>query len=161
MDKKLEKYKGLIELTKTTEDLVDLGDEIDSLMHSLYHVDLYKFEDALSQFVRLRIAREIRKLIQLHSLNTKDEIKEFFSDAYRAICRLPILRLTLAFEPSESIINTISHWARTNLEEGVLLDLSMDRSVLGGAVIVYRGKFYDYSISKKLKEIFDRGDLTL
>ncbi len=161
MDRKLDTYKSLIDLTKTTEDLAGLGDEIDVITQSLYHVELYKLEDALSQFVRIRVAKEIRKLIQANSLSGKDEIKQFFADAYRTISGLPILRLTLAFEPSESVINTLSYWVRTNLDSGILLDLSMDRSILGGAIIVYSGKFYDFSLRKNLNEIFERGDLKL
>lgn len=161
MDEKFLKYKSLIELTQTTEDIVSLNEEIDLLLQSLYHVEIYQFEEVLTKFVRIRVAAELRKLLQNIKETEKDKIKALLSNMYRAICSLPILRLTLAFEPSEYIINNFSHWARLNLEPGILLDLSLDRSLCGGAVIAYQGKLYDFSLRKKLKEIFEKGEITV
>lgn len=161
MDEKLLKYKSLIELTKTTEDVVSLDEEIGLLLQSLFHFDKGKFEEILESQIRIRVAIEIRKLLQTNIFMSKEEIKALLTDAYHTICVLPILRLTLAFEPSESVINSISYWARQKLEAGILLDLSLDRSLLGGAVIMHKGKFYDYSLRNKLREIFEKGDLSL
>lgn len=161
MEDKLKKYQGLIELTQTTEDVVKLDEEIDFLLQSIYHVDKNMFEDTLEKMVRIRMAMEIRKLVKQTTSSKKEEIKILFSNVYRTICALPILQLTLAFEPSEAIIGNISRWARQNLAAGILIDLSLDRSILGGAIIVYRGKFYDLTLRKKLQDIFDKGDLRL
>lgn len=161
MDDKLLRYNTLIELTKTTDDVVTLDDEIGLLLQSLYHVEIYNFEEVLQKFVRIRIADEIRKLLQAHSLIEKDDIKDLLSDAYKTICALPMLRVILAIEPSESIISNISFWARNNLQTGILLDLTLDRNLIGGAQMVYEGRIYDFSIRKKLREIFAKGDLSL
>lgn len=161
MEEKLKKYQGLIELTQTTEDVVKLDEEIDSLVQSIYNVDKHIFEDTLEKSVRIRVAIEVRKLVAEIVNPKKEEIKVVLSRAYRTICALPILQLTLAFEPSEVVIGNISRWARQNLADGVLLDLSLDRSVLGGAIIMYQGKFYDFTLRKKLQSIFDKGELKL
>lgn len=155
------KYKEFIELTLTTEDVVCLNEEIDLLLQSLYHVELFDFDEVLSKRVRLRMAMEIRKFLQQHDNLSKDQIKQLLSDMYRKICGLPILRLTLAVEPSEFMINSISRWARINLEQGILLDLSLDRSIIGGANIIYLGKLYDFSLRRKLREIFEKEDVTI
>jgi len=161
MDKKLEKYKEFIEVNKTTDDLVDFREEMDKLVQSLFHTEIYKFEETLNQFVRVRVATEIRRILKEDQINAKEHIKAFLEDLYKTITTLPILKLQLSFEPSEMVISDISHWARNNLERGILLDLTLERTLLGGAVIVYNGKFYDYSVRKKLKEIFEKGDLSL
>jgi hypothetical protein len=161
MDDNLAQYQGLIELTQTTEDVVRLDEEIDLLLQCLYHIEGERLEETLEKLVRVRVAAEIRTLLQAHTNPSKQEIKFLLSNAYRTICSLPILQLTLAFEPSEFVINTISRWARQNLAAGIILDLSLDRSVLGGAIIMYHGKFYDYSLQKKLQVIFEKGDLSL
>ncbi len=161
MEEKLLKYKSLIELTKTTDDVVILDQEIGLLLQSLFHFDKRKFEEILENQIRIRVALEIRKLLQTNIHMSKEEIKALLSTGYKTICALPILRLTLAFEPSELVINNISYWARNNLEKGILIDLSLDSSLLGGAIIMYKGKFYDYSLRIKLKEIFQKGDLSL
>jgi len=161
MEDKLKKYQGLIQLTQTTEDVVKLDEEIDLLLQSIYHVDKDMFEDTLEKMVRIRMAMEIRKLVKQAAISKKEEIKILLSNVYRTICALPILQLTLAFEPSDAVIGSISRWARQNLADGILLDLSLDRSVLGGAIIVYHGKFYDLTLKKKLQEVFDKGDLKL
>lgn len=161
MEEKLKRYQGLIELTRTTEDVVKLEEEIDLLLQSIYHVDKQMFEETLERQVRIRVAMEIRKLIQQAKSSKKEEVKALLSDAYRTVCVLAILQLTLAFEPSEIVIGNISRWARQNLAAGILLDLSLDRSILGGALIMYHGKFYDFTLRKKLNEIFEKADLKL
>jgi len=161
MEDNLRKYKGLIELIKTTEDVVVLDEEMDMLLQSLYHVDLIKFEDTLSKFIRVRVATEIKKILQAGAIVKNEEVKRVLSDAYRTICALPILRLTLAFEPSEAVINGFSYWSRNNLKPGILLDLSLDRNLVGGAVIAYEGKFYDYSLRNKVKQIFEMDNFVI
>lgn len=161
MEEKLKKYQGLIELTETTEDVVKLDEEIDLLLQSVYHVDKGMLDSILGRMVRLRVAAEIRNLIKKETNFKKDEIKPLLSDMYRTVCSLPILQLTLAFEPSEAAIGNISRFARQNLAAGILLDLSLDRSILGGAVVMYRGKFYDFTLRKKLNELFEKGNLKL
>jgi len=127
----------------------------------LYHVDLIKFEDTLSKFIRVRVATEIKKILQAGAIVKNEEVKRVLSDAYRTICALPILRLTLAFEPSEAVINGFSYWSRNNLKPGILLDLSLDRNLVGGAVIAYEGKFYDYSLRNKVKQIFEMDNFVI
>lgn len=161
MNEKILKYKALIDLIKTTDDLVVLDEEIDMVLQSIYHTEIYDLEEILAKFVRVRIAVEIKKLISQDSISGKEQTRTLLSDAYRTICALPILKLTMAFEPSESIIDNISNWARSNLQSGILLDLSLDRSLLGGAQIVYEGKYYDYSLKKKIKEVFENNNFTI
>lgn len=161
MNDKFIEYKVLIELTKTTEDVVSLQEEMDLILQSLFHVEVYKLEEVLEKFVRVRVATEINRIIKMNPTANKEEIKALLSKAYRTICALPIIKLSLAFEPSETIINNLSFWARQNLEPGVLLDLSLDRSIIGGVVISYKGKFFDFSLKNKIREIFEKGDLSL
>lgn len=161
MNEKILKYKALIDLIKTTDDLVVLDEEIDMVLQSIYHTEIYDLEEILAKFVRVRIAVEIKKLISQNSVTGKEQTRTLLSDAYRTICALPILKLTMAFEPSESVIDNISNWARGNLQSGILLDLSLDRSLLGGAQIVHEGKYYDYSLKKKIKEVFENNNFTL
>lgn len=186
MDEKLKKYEGLIELTRTTEEIVKFEEEIDLILQNVYRVDKQVIEEALEKHVRVRVAMEIRKLfaqeissnVEHSNLDTsskmiastsdvamthikKEDIKAILSSAYRTICALPILQMTLAFEPSEAVIGNISRWARQTLAPGILLDLSLDRSILGGAIIIYQGKFFDYSLRKKLQAVFEKGELKL
>lgn len=155
MDEKFVKYKSLIELTKTTQDLVDLEEEINALSNSLYNTEINKFDQILEESVRVSMASEIKKLLKSCKISGKDEIKNFLTDAYQTISSLPILILTLAFEPSEQVIYNISSWVRTNFEERIILDLVLDRRLLGGTLIEYKGKYYDYSVRKKLEENFE------
>ena len=157
----IDKFKGLVDLTLTTDDVVKLGEEMEILLQALYQAESGKFEQKLEEEVRVRVASEIRRLLQGGSEGSKEEVKSLLSSVNSIICSLPIIKLILAFEPSEVVIKNISNWARLNLEKGVVLDLSMDRSILGGAVVIYRGKFYDLSVRKKLGELFEKGAFTL
>ena len=161
MEDKIKKYQDLIELIRTTDDLVKFDEEMDLLLQSIYYVDKDMLKDALEKTVRIRVATVMRKLIQRDTLSKREEINALFLSVYKTICSLPMLQLTLAFEPSEAVIANVSRWARQNFANGILLDLSLDRNILGGAIVMYHGRFYDLTLRKNLQGIFDKGDLRL
>jgi len=64
---------------------------------------------------------------------------------------LPIFSLTIGFEPTEEFKEKLVHWIKENVEKKAVLDLKIDKEILGGAIISWQGKYKNYSLSEKLK----------
>ena len=63
------------------------------------------------------------------------------------------VRLTLAFAPHEKEIVRFAQYLRNLSSKPIVMNISVDQSILGGAVITYQGRFGDYSFAQKLEHV--------
>ena len=65
------------------------------------------------------------------------------------------IKLTIAFEPSYESIENIYNWVLEALDNSYILDIEVNESILGGAIVVFNGQYRDSSLKKTLREIFE------
>lgn len=68
------------------------------------------------------------------------------NDIYKKLKKMEVVRIVLAIEPSLGILNMISEFFRSNLDQKVIFDFEIDKQILGGIKIIYKGKYFDFSI---------------
>lgn len=138
-------FSNLAAKIKTTKEKRDLINSLNRLEASLFNLK-DDFNKVLSEEIPEKYSDTIRsELGQGDRQKTIKELKLFLEN-FRS------LKLAIAFSPSQSIVSEISSWAKTNIGEDVLVDLTYDESVIGGAQITFEGEFKDYSIRKKFEE---------
>lgn len=101
----------------------------------LYEIELFKRQDY----------SEIRSS-SLEFLRNNEDINLL----KKTLKSLDLINVTLAIEPTQSIIEIISNFFKKSLNREILLDLSYDPNLIGGAVFIYNGKYLDLSISNQL-----------
>jgi F0F1-type ATP synthase delta subunit len=69
--------------------------------------------------------------------------------------KLKKLELVLAFEPDGKLVEKISRKVEEALGRGITMNIKVDKSILGGAVIFFDGRYYNGSLRKKLEEFFE------
>lgn len=136
-------YSDILSTIRTTEEAREFEEEIALLLQSQFKVGKQRFASILSTEVRATTSSIIAKL-------PVSGRKQFLEDLHKKLQERKVLRLTLAFEPSEAIIEAISAWVRENLGQEWVLSLSCDPSIVGGCVIEKEGKYMDYSVRRKL-----------
>ena len=62
--------------------------------------------------------------------------------------------MELAFEASREFLIKIKQWFKEKNQREVILDLSVNPEVVGGAIIEYQGKYRNLSVGKKIDELF-------
>jgi len=75
----------------------------------------------------------------------------YLKDLSSQLEKLLPLRLTLAFDPPKQTLDTIVSWVNTYLGPGHILELATDHSLLGGALISFKGEYRDYSLQSRLR----------
>lgn len=70
--------------------------------------------------------------------------------------KIPVVNLTLAFEPTQAILKNINLWFLRRTQKKVLLNITLERSILGGAFISYDGRYKDYTVKTKLDKYFEK-----
>ncbi len=149
-------FNPILQYIITTSDAELLSAEIDQLLVELYDTNADKFSEAFKSNLSAEIAAALRKVLENQgiSFSNREEMRKFLLELQKALRALPVLSLTLAFSPSEKFLTKLSSWAKEHMENLVILELSYDPEILGGAVIVSNGHYYDFSLMKKLESIF-------
>lgn len=143
-------YSEILANVRTRQEADLLVSELEGLLEKLYSSQSGDFDKALGKQVRPGVAIEIKKALQLQTVDRE----KFLRGLIEAVKKLKVVRLTLAFEAREDLVEAISDWLLTHLPgQGVILDLSDDKSILGGALVSYEGMFGDFSLKKSLDEI--------
>lgn len=130
--------------------------EIDHIISELYKPG-GNLEDILSHKIGAEKKERILALLNESQVETTNTVKvqeklELIKELLKII---PVLSMTLPFEPTEHIIQNLSLWFYRNLKQKVLLDISLDRSLLGGAYLSIEGVYFDGSLRTKVEHVLN------
>lgn len=140
-------YYELLSLARTKEEAKTLISELDSVSEALYKNRPEEIEDVLTKKVRAKVAEVLRQ-----DFAKGFNREKYISEIKEALKKYKVISLTLSFEPREGTLVKLSAWVKKNLGEEILLDISKDEKIVGGAVIISEGNFRDFSLRKKIKE---------
>jgi len=142
-------YPEIVSALATTRTEVNmLLSELDLLTRSLYMVNKGNFTEVMETGIRAKTALSISQLV-----NEKNR-EQVLNGLRDAINLLNYLGLTIAFEPNMEIISKLNTWVKQNVGPNVALDITIDKSILGGAVIEYNGRIFSSTIQTKVKDYF-------
>lgn len=155
-------YSDILRRIKTVDQARELNSEIDILLDNLFKTETNAFEKELNSIsaVNSQMLKEI--LIRNYgSFENKAMIKEYLIGLKEEIQKLKVLKLSLAFEVSKNSIDNLFTWVLKNQGVGIILDIKTDKSLLGGVIIEFNGKYKDLSLRKALEEAFQnkRGEI--
>lgn len=74
------------------------------------------------------------------------DVQAFLKKLKESIPTLPVVSLTIAFEPTQETLQSLAQWFVFTIKKNVLFDIQIDINLIAGAKITYNGKFKDYSI---------------
>lgn len=89
----------------------------------------------------------------------KDFLSSESKEAYlkkliESLNSLDTVQITIAFDPGPNTIILIKNWLKQNLKKTPLIDLKINPNIIGGVIIVYNGKYADFSVKKKMDNYF-------
>jgi plasmid replication initiation protein len=135
-------------LVKTKYDAVLLLGELDILERSLFKIGEEDFEHTLNSGVRAKTAYSINKLIE------KGEKEYALKVLRQKVQDVVFIGITVAFEPTMETYSRLQAWIRENVGSDIAIDLTMDKSILGGAIIEYKGKIVRSTLVTRVDQYF-------
>jgi len=122
---------------------------VDKIFQNDFHI-----EKALTEQFGINTSDRLLAIMRENSINTqsRENVKAFLTGMQETIAKLPVLTLTIAFEPQENTLKSLSEWFLINMKKQVVFDFSVDHKVIAGATLNYNGKFFDFSV----KPVFER-----
>lgn len=78
-------------------------------------------------------------------------VAHFVTGLKKELVNMPIVHLSLAFDPKEALLKKISDWFEIEFGKKVLLEISVEKSIVAGIIIEENGIHRDYSLKKILQ----------
>lgn len=149
----MEPVLDLSNFFKTKSQASDFSARLGLILQSIYQPS-FNFEKALSSQFNLNTKDKFISLLRDCSVNTNSvaDLKSFIEKLQEKISTMSIVSLTLAFEPTEQTMQVLSDWFLLNKKQ-ILLEVKVDPSIIGGAIIAFQGKYKDFSIKPKFDQI--------
>ncbi|CAN5323415.1 hypothetical protein BH10PAT1_BH10PAT1_1840 [soil metagenome] len=139
-------YSEITNLILTKDDFNILIRELDLLEESLYEIK-NNFDSVLKNSVR----SEVSKLISNAILN-QDKAK-VLKEIRLEMNQIKFAEIILAKDPSNEFISKISDWLTKLQNRRIAINIKIDQSIIGGAIISFEGKYFDGSLKNKLEKI--------
>lgn len=83
---------------------------------------------------------------------TTANFEKTFTDLETTLRKIPILTIYIPFETNDNTITEISTKVRQDFGSNFLIDFKIDPKLIGGAAIVWKGVYHDYSLHQKIVE---------
>lgn len=143
----LEANNDILVNIKTKNDMFKAVEELDQLSQSLFTTEANNLENMIQKHVHYLPA-------VIFSSSDRSQIEKKILEIRDSLKNLPILTLIIAVKTSDKMISNISNWLYSSLGYKILLDIEVDRDILGGAKLVLNGNYRDYSLRKKIDDYF-------
>ena len=77
---------------------------------------------------------------------------QFIKDLVRYVRSLPVVKVTIAFEPTHSFIMKLNNQISASVGKKVILDTIIDEDVIGGAIFEHNGRISEQTLRTKLHD---------
>jgi hypothetical protein len=115
----------------------------------------FNLEQVLMEQFGIEKKDKFMRLLQDANVNTQSAttLKAFFDKMREEVAALPVLPLTIAFEPTDQTLKLLSGWINLNVKKQIIFDISVNRHLVAGAAITFNGKFLDFSFKERFDKI--------
>lgn len=151
----------ILTLVRTKDEANEFQKQLDNLLNVLFSDA--PFETILREYIPYEKQEKLLTILSNEHVNTKqpNTIQNCLQEIKKNIAQLPVLTLTIAFSPKQQLLEMLATWFLVHTKKPVLLDIVVNKNLIGGAIIEYKGIFKDYSLKKILQDKYQKGDLTL
>lgn len=148
-------YFDLITSLKTTQEVANFISEIDALKLMFFKSEAMSMEKALASISR-NYAQKISQVFSKCSLdaNDRNNISVFLDTLKELVKKLKTIKLVLAFDPSNKTLEKIHNFVKETIGIGYVLDIETSEEILGGAIVIFDGKYNDFTLKKDLGDTF-------
>lgn len=162
MDKNTLSTWDLVDIVKTKRQASDFTNNLLNLKEKLFKTSQtmdQRLSECLSETQKEKVLSLSEKLGI--DINDSKTVESLILLIIKTIREFPTITLCLAFEPSNEFVNSIGEWFISNTNICVLVEITVDYSIIAGAIIVSEGNYIDLSIKKKIDELLQNNQLQI
>ncbi len=148
------RYDDIFATLYTSEDVKNVLADFETLSASLFLSKKEKVAGKLENILSFELSDSIKQYAKDNKINLEDKekCKQLLDEISKELRQLPIITLYLAFSPTEGYLKKIASLLYGYCNQKVLLEIVIEKVVLGGAIIAWKGVYKDYSLRKTIDE---------
>lgn len=107
---------------------------------------------------KIRTKEELISFLEeiAHLRKIKDKEEQPTKELEKYLRSLPEIKLEIAFSPENNFLEKISQWLEKELGQKIILDLTVNPKIVGGAIIEYQGNWRDFSLAKEIDKLISQ-----
>ncbi len=152
-------------MIKTRDQINELSASIDDFIKMMYSTGSTVINATKGNFEAL-VEEDFPELFDyvkqnFVSLSNREAVEQLLSEYRDSFEDYEEIKLTLAIEPEEKLIQKILDWFSKNIPDtfDYVLEIEKKKNILGGTLISFRGSYTDFSLEKKLDKYFENTTL--
>lgn len=139
-------YENIYTNIRTTDERSMVYSGIETLLDALY-----KRKDNVAALIETEMPSAIvrplkQELIRL-SETAPDTIKDYLEELRNTLEKLEVLSIEIAFTPTEETRAVLTAWMRDHIGNNIIMELSVDHTLLGGARISFEGRYKEINLA--------------
>jgi F0F1-type ATP synthase delta subunit len=144
-------------LFTTKTEALSFSTRLSSISEKIYQTS-FSLEKALTEEFGIEKKEKFMVLIRENKIHpdANSELKSFIDTIIEKIASLPVMTVTIAFEPPAKTLISFSQWFILNLNKQILFDIHVDPTLIAGAALTFQGKFTDLSIRPQFDQILTK-----
>jgi F0F1-type ATP synthase delta subunit len=148
-------YYDLVTSLKTTQEVENLIHVIDNFMLSFFKSENVPTRETLDS-INADFSQKIIEVFSKSGLDINDRgvVGDFFNTLKEILAKLKVIDLILAFQPTGKTIRKIHDFVTETIGIGYVLNIEVSEDILGGSIIIFNGKYNDFSLNKSIEEAF-------
>lgn len=151
-----EKIAETLKQVRTVSDQIMMREAAEVLEASIYRKDGEKTDKILSEILPESLYQAVQKSMSDPALSKDHDFKEYLSGLKERLQNMKVLHFEVVFEPDGGQIAAIADWILRELGENIVIDFYLNPSIVGGAVIIYEGEYFDFTMSAILERNFEK-----
>jgi F0F1-type ATP synthase delta subunit len=143
-----ENFENLLEKIVTKEELIEILEQIDEIRSQIFK------DNSLKQNKKRRAQNDSFLWKYLKNLEFKNPLEKerFLLKLTEKLKQLPELKLEIAFEARPDFLKYLAQWLKEQTNQKIILNVIFKPEIVGGVIIEYQGKRFDFSLAKKIDE---------
>lgn len=139
----------LLKNIKTKEEADLLKEELELLIELIYEskADLFSL-------IREKVRASTYDLLN-EALRKVENKEAFLRELLVKLDKISVVSLILSFEPSKAAVERFHSFIEEATRKPVILDIGYDPGIIGGVILIYEGKFKDFSFKKIFEKVFE------
>ena len=146
----------ILQHIRTTQEADILLAKIEEMLDALYQLNQPGFTQIFAGEMPSTLSKVLQDSMHHEGITfaKSAEMKNFLTGLKQLLQTTAVLTLTISFPPSDETISVIAAKAKELYGIQTILEINVQESILGGAMIIINGKYLDYSLQTRLSNVF-------
>ncbi len=148
-------YESIYENIRTTSERGIAYAAIETIVEALYKKG-EDIDNLIETEMPTAVVRPLKQALKQLSEKSPKTIQSYLEGLTKELTKLRTISLEVAFDPTEETIAVLTAWIREFLGNNIVMELSVDRGLFGGARVSYEGRYKEINLAALIEHTMQK-----